>query len=299
MSSGKIKNKIETIDDYNYIDIRDITVIVPTLNEEQAIEYVLEDLQVNGYENILVVDGGSTDKTVEKVNNLKIELIPQQGNGKTGALKTAIKHINTPYFAILDGDCTYKGEDVGSLLSIAEPNVQVIGVRTKGRENIPLFNRFGNWAINTLFNLIFGTKLYDVCSGMYLLPTQFAKKMPLKTEGFDVEVEVAAYSSVKGQIKEISIGYYPRKGQQKLNSVKDGVKIFKTMIKLGLKLHTLRMIYLSSILLIIPGISLMALTWSLDLFEQIRIIGLVLIMLSLQGFTLYLVDTRTKNNHKK
>ena len=61
---------------------------------------------------------------------------------------------------------------------------QLIGARTQGRENISRVNRFGNWGINKIFNLFFGTNLTDVCSGLYMLETSFAKEIPFTTEGF-------------------------------------------------------------------------------------------------------------------
>jgi dolichol-phosphate mannosyltransferase len=288
-------NKQEYSHESSYLDINDVTIIVPTLNEEQAISKVIDDLQVNGYENVIIVDGGSTDKTLEEVKKHKIEIIPQEGMGKTGAIATAIKHVNTPYFALLDGDCTYKGEDIENLIPYVRENVEVIGLRTEGRANIPLLNRFGNWGINAIFNTVFGTKLEDVCSGMYILSTDFAKEIPFQTNGFDVEVEIAAHASKKGTIKEVPIGYHPRVGQQKLHPFRDGVKIMSRIIKLGSKLHPFRMIYLLTILLMFPGLLLIGLTWQMDFLEQARVIGLIMITLAIQGLTLYLVDIRLKS----
>ena len=221
-----------------FIEKEDITVIVPTLNEEKAIAYVIKSLKIEGYNNILVVDGHSSDDTINIVKNLNVKLVTQNGLGKTGGVKTALEFVNTPYIAIIDGDFTYSPQDLNMLLEICHNYNQVIGSR-QDRSNIKLLNRFGNTIINSMFNLIFGTNLTDVCSGLYVLKTQFAKKLVFNTEGFDVEVEIAAQAAESNSIREVPISYGKRIGVQKLNPIRDGYRIITRMVKLGLKYNPL------------------------------------------------------------
>jgi len=58
---------------------------------------------------------------------------------------------------------------------------QIIGVRVNGRGNISHLNRFGNWLITKTFNVLMGTKLSDVCSGMYLINSNVARQLELNT----------------------------------------------------------------------------------------------------------------------
>ena len=212
----------------------DVTIIIPTLNEEQAIEIVLNDIYFEGFHNILVIDGNSVDDTVPLVEKMRVPVYQQTGLGKTGALKTALQYVNTPYLGVIDGDCTYSAKDIGALLEKASHYNQVIGARSK-RNNIKNLNRFGNGVINLLFNLSFGTSLTDVCSGLYILKTSFAKEMTLETGGFDVEVEIAAQAAKSSKITEVPISYGKRIGTQKLNPFKDGVAITTTILKLSKK----------------------------------------------------------------
>lgn len=284
------------------IDFQDITVIVPTLNEEEAISLVINDLITQGYENIIVVDGNSTDRTVEIVKNQKIKLIYQKGKGKTGAIKSALDQIETPYFVLMDGDKTYGAEDIEKLFPFITNNHEVIGKRTKGRENISQINRFGNWIINKSFNLIFGTRLEDVCSGMYLLKTEFAKSIPFDTTGFDVEVEIAAYSAYYGSITETPIDYHPRIGTQKLQPFKDGYKIITSIFNIGFMLYPSRVMSLLAISLVFPGLILLSYPFLISFFSyQLSsiILGLILVVIALQGVTLYLVDIKIRNMAKK
>ena len=212
-----------------------VTVVVPVLNEEKAIESVIRDIIKEGYQNILVVDGYSSDKTVSRAEKTGVKLIFQEGMGKTGAVETAINIVVTPYLVFLDGDCTYDPKDIANIVIQLKNADLVIGMRTKGRENIPLFNRLGNWLINFEFNRLIGASLVDVCSGMYGLRTEFAKTLQFETSGFDVEVEIAAQAVKHGTVAEVPIQYYDRVGLQKLQPIRDGAQIMFSIFKMALK----------------------------------------------------------------
>ncbi|MEM3055427.1 MAG: glycosyltransferase family 2 protein, partial [Candidatus Bathyarchaeia archaeon] len=147
----------------------EVTIVLPTLNEEKAVRKVINELKKAGYNNILIVDGYSTDKTARIAESNGARVVLQHSRGKSGALETAVENVDTPFMLVMDCDCTYDPKDIEKLLAHAKIYDQVIGARINGRENIPRFNRLGNWLITAAFNTIMGTKLSDVCSGMYLI----------------------------------------------------------------------------------------------------------------------------------
>lgn len=207
----------------------DVTVVLPTLNEEHGIGQIISELKLVGYHNILVVDGYSTDGTAKVAESNGCCVVLQHSMGKCGAIETAIENVKTPYMLIMDGDCTYDPKDIGNLMAHAENYDQIIGVRANGRAHIPRLNRIGNRLITTTFNVLMGTKLSDVCSGMYLLKTETARQLRLNTKGFDVEVEIAAQTASRGKITEVPIDYRKRVGVQKLSSLKHGFQIVRTI----------------------------------------------------------------------
>jgi glycosyltransferase involved in cell wall biosynthesis len=232
----------------------DLTIVIPVLNEEEGIGKVIKEVKNEGYRNILVVDGYSTDKTVSIASNNGVKIVYQHGIGKTGAIKTAIDHIVTPYFIVMDGDCTYDPKDIHNFFPHLVNHDEIIGSRTFGRKNIPFLNRFGNWIINFCFNLLFGTNLIDVCSGMYALRTDFAKTLNLNTRGFDVEVEIAAQTAIEGSITQVPINYYERIGQQKLRPWKHGLQILSTVWKLAISNNPVFLFSALGALTIIPAL---------------------------------------------
>ena len=239
----------------------DLTVVIPTKNEEGAIGQVIDELRQEGYQNIIVIDGYSTDKTAQIVNSKNVELICQHGRGKTGAVKTAIERVNTPYLLIIDGDFTYPAKDIEHLLTHCSSYAQVIGVRDK--KNISGIHQFGNKIITGAFNLLFGAKLTDVCSGMYLINTQVAKELELSSKGFITEVEIASQTAAYHNITEVPIGYRERIGRSKLSTI-NGFGILTSVIKLSWKHNPLLFFSTIASFTIIPAVGILG--WVL--FQQ-------------------------------
>ena len=282
----------------DYVDIDDVTIVIPTLNEELAIGSVVEATIHEGFSKILVVDGHSVDNTVKIANQYGVKVLEQHGIGKTGALKTAIDHVTTPYMIIIDGDMTYDPKDFVKFLPHLNHYDEIIGIRKNGRENIPLLNRFGNWMINKTFNTFFGTNMNDVCSGLYSLNTKFAQNLVLDTQGFDVEVEIAAQAAWVGSISQIPISFRERVGIQKLQPFQDGLKILTTIFRLGMHFNPVSIFSGMAALSLIPALMLLGwsfLQWILGIwFEGVAFLGLVLLLFSIQAISLGVVSAQHK-----
>jgi glycosyltransferase involved in cell wall biosynthesis len=242
------------------ISKKDVTVVLPVLNEQAALGKLLTELKAEGFDRILVVDGYSNDLTLQIAHEFGVMWIQQHGVGKTGAIKTAIERVNTPYLLLMDGDYTYDPKDISKFLAHAENYDLIIGARTRDNGTIAPSHRFGNRFITGVFNFLFGTKLSDVLSGMYLLRTETAKSLDLYTTGFNVEVEIAAQVVNTGNITEVPINYRARIGKQKLSTWRDGLSILSATFNLA-RFHNPAFI-LSFIagLIALPGIGLLLYT---------------------------------------
>jgi dolichol-phosphate hexosyltransferase len=254
---------------------------LPILDEEMGIERVLEELKAEDYENILVVDGYSSDRSAEIAKRFGVQVIQQHGSGKTGSILTAAEFVNTPYMLVMDGDFTYSAKDIERFLLHAPHYDEIIGSRDKGA--IPASHRLGNFLITGLFNLLLGTKLSDVCSGMYLLSTKVARKLLLDSKGFDVEVEIAAQVSHDGLVTEVPISYRERIGKKKLSTWKDGWRILSSIFKLA---HHYNPVFLFSVLAgicVVPGTVLLG----YSAFEAFHGMSQILITIAGVGLLLF------------
>ncbi|MEM2410242.1 MAG: glycosyltransferase family 2 protein [Thermofilaceae archaeon] len=237
-----------------------VTIVIPTLNEEEAIGPVIDELRGFGWNNILVIDGNSDDATRTIAASKGAKVVVQEGRGKADAIKTAVKHVATPYVVVMDGDYTYPAKHIAELLekAVGEGLDEVIGARRRGREHIPLVNRFGNWVITKAFNLLFATHLSDVCSGMYLVRTDVLREVRFEAKGFSVEVEIAAHvASTTRRIDEIPIEYRRRIGRPKLGR-RHGFTIMLDALKLALRYNPVFLLFSASSLILVPSLTLAA-----------------------------------------
>jgi len=268
----------------------EVTVVLPVLDEEAAIGKVLDELKREGYPNILVVDGYSQDDTVKIARAAGAQVIMQHGTGKTGGIKTAIEYIETPYMLVMDGDGTYSAEDIKKFLTFAGKFDQILGNRAN--DNIPTLHRLGNWVINTSLNILFGTSISDVCTGMYLMRTDVARKLEYKSRGFNVEVELAIQNLWNGSVTEVPIGYGERLGKRKLSSWGDGFKILWTVIRMSLTFNPLFFLSAMGALFTLPGsyfivqqfylrLRFGALGWN----ESYFYLGLILFIIGINSFS--------------
>jgi glycosyltransferase involved in cell wall biosynthesis len=215
--------------DGRLVSPKDVTVVIPTLNESEGIGKVIDDIKMEGYDNLLVVDGFSNDGTPKIAEAKGAAVVMQHGPGKAGALKTAIGMVNTPYMVVMDGDDTYKAADIKNLLTFAGEFDEVIGARTEGRNNIPTVNRFGNWIVSRAYKLLFGSPITDVLSGMYVLNVEKTREIEMTSASFDIEVEIASAMAASGSVTQVPISYRKRIGKQKLRPSHGG-RILSTLL---------------------------------------------------------------------
>lgn len=282
----------------------EVTIVLPTLNEEEAIGQIICELRQSGYHNILVVDGYSIDGTTKVAESNGGIVIFQHSKGKCGAIETAIENVKTPYMLIMDGDCTYDPKDIEKFFAHAEKYDQIIGVRANGRRNIPKLNQFGNWLLTKTFNTLMGTKLSDLCSGMYLIKTDVARELELNTTGFDVEAEIVAQIATRGKVTEVPIDYRKRVGHQKLSAWRHGFQIIRTIFSLSRRYNPTLLFSAIMALLAIPAAILLG--WvALEVFlygvwhSGYALTGLMLLVLASQGSTVAAISVMMRRMEKR
>jgi glycosyltransferase involved in cell wall biosynthesis len=280
-----------------------VTVIIPVLNEREAIGIVLDDLKSQGFDNVIVVDGYSDDGTLDIAREKGAIVLQQHGAGKAGALVTAFDAIATPYLVVMDGDSTYKAADIHRLLIHAGEFDEVIGARTKGRENIPRLNRLGNLLISKAFKLLFGEPITDVLSGMYLLRTEKVREVEITSTSFDVEVEIAGSIASSGRITQVPIGYGERLGTQKLQA-RDGGRIIGTLFWMAYYCNPLLLFGAFISLSAVPAVGILA--WTL--YEKVAfnawhggyaLLGVMLLLVAAQGAALSFSSLLTKRSENR
>ena len=263
----------------------DYTVIIPVLNEAEALPIVLRELVENGVprERVLIVDGYSSDGSREIAESMGFRVILQEGKGKAMAIKTGVENTGSECIVFMDGDYTYPARYIHDLLRQLERGYDlVIGSRVyleKGSQS-SLF-KLGNKALSLFFKILFGVKLSDVLSGMYSARRKLLREIGFEFTGFSVESEIVAHAASTGfRVTEVPIGYRRRIGRKKL-SVRHGFKIAVDMVRLTWRYNPVFLIFALGALMLIPGLYL-------DIFVLYRWLyyGVVHHVRALAGITL-------------
>ncbi len=202
-------------------------VVVPMYNEVESIELMLNTL--NSLQlNFIVVDNNSTDGCYEIAVNMGAEVYQRDEYG-TGYGCAIMKGLDIAvqkgysYIGIVDCDVTYNPEYFLEMARYIPEYHMVLGVRKF--ENIAFFRRLGNNIHTYLANLLYGSSLKDVNTGLRLVEVaSFRNHVSEKFMGMVPQMTSFALRN-KLKIKEIPIEYQSRMGTSKLNKIKDGWEI--------------------------------------------------------------------------
>ncbi|MEM4589041.1 MAG: glycosyltransferase family 2 protein [Thermoplasmata archaeon] len=219
--------------------MEDVTFIIPAYNEEKSIGLLLTRInELYPKSNIIVIDNNSSDRTAKIAEKKGAAVVEEKKQGKANAVFKGFKHLETEYAIMMDADGTYLPEDSIKLIKLLkEENADVaLGSRLKGkRENgaISKINLIGNFILSLTASILY-QKISDVCTGHWAFTKkaiQHILEEGLNYSGFELEAEMFSKLSKAGfKIVELPISYKRRKTEAKLSSIKDGFKIFKTLI---------------------------------------------------------------------
>lgn len=225
-----------------------VVIFLPALNEERAIGQVIDripraQLEAAGYSvSVWVVDGNSTDRTLDVSQDKDASVFVQAGRGKGNGMRQAFDHLlhtrdhadggtaDPEFFLMLDADGTYPPESVPAFVeALAAGSDVVIGSRFRGRmadgAMTPL-NAMGNRVLSRLAQLLFRVSVTDLCTGMWGFTADALRQIPLEATGFDLEADLfgsACLSRVR--IGELPVDYAARIGPPKMLPLRSGLQI--------------------------------------------------------------------------
>jgi glycosyltransferase involved in cell wall biosynthesis len=210
-----------------------VAILLPTLNEERNIGKVIEGLKPLGAE-IVVIDGLSTDRTVEIARSLGARIILEPERGKGIAIKRAFREIDADYAIMMDADQTYPISSIPSFLQALRTHEVVSGSRFKGiiaQGSMSFVNSVGNRIICIWASILYMRLSSDICTGMWGFSRKAYKGMEITARGFDLEANLFTEAVKKGyKVKELPILYSRRGGASKIQ-ISDGVRVCGFLLK--------------------------------------------------------------------
>lgn len=194
---------------------KECCVIIPTYNNHQTIEQVINDV-LEYTDQVVVVNDGSTDTTEEIINKFdQIDIVSYPKNkGKGYALKHGFRFAwakGYEYAITIDSDGQHFASDLPNFVEMIDknPNTIIIGNRNMEQDGIPGKSSFGNRFSNFWFNVETGIKMPDTQSGYRLYPLESINKMKFFTRKYDFEIEVIVRAAWKGvNVTDVPIKIY-------------------------------------------------------------------------------------------
>lgn len=218
-----------------------IAVLIPCYNESKTIEKVVSEFRRELPEAVIYVyDNNSTDGTAELAKNAGAIVRYEYQQGKGNVIRRMFREIEAQVYLMVDGDDTYPAEAAREMVDcVLQHNADmVVGDRlssTYFTENKRPFHNFGNTIVRLGINKLFGANIKDIMTGYRAFSYQFVKSFPVLSKGFEIETEMSIHAvDYNMQVDNVIVDYRdrPEGSESKLNTVKDGIKVIKTIIKL-------------------------------------------------------------------
>lgn len=217
-----------------------VSLIIPVRNEEGCIGQVLREVSKRIVNEIIVVDGHSTDKTVKEAKKElreKDKLIVQKGKGYGAAFIEGFQVASGDVIIMMDADGSHNPADIPFILAkIKEGYEYVMGSRYaiggKSQDDT-LIRWFGNQLFTKLTNIVHGTRVTDSLYLFTAITREGLDRLTLESPGFEfcTEILVKAHNARLRFMEVPAIERARYKGKSKVNAFFDGIKILRAILR--------------------------------------------------------------------
>ncbi len=215
-----------------------VSVIIPTLNEAENLPFVLPRIPT-WVDEVLLVDGRSTDKTIEVARALRpdIRVVLEHKPGKGAALRCGLEAASGDIVVLIDADGSNDPTEihgfVGALLSGADFAKGTRFIQGAGSDDISLLRWFGNMSFTSIVRVFFGGAYTDLCYGYNAFWRKELYRLALDGDGFEIETIMNIRALRKGlRVAEVPSFEHPRiHGSSNLNTFRDGWRVLKAIFR--------------------------------------------------------------------
>jgi glycosyltransferase involved in cell wall biosynthesis len=227
-----------------------VSVVIPALNEERNLPHVFAKLPA-GISEVIVVDGGSVDRTVEVARELRpdVVIVQQTRTGKGNALACGFAACTGDIIVMIDADGSTDPAEIPLFVEQLLAGADFVkGSRfDKGgrSHDITPLRKLGNDGLNMVVNVLFGTRFTDLCYGYNAFWRRVVPSLQLPAttlprpldgsklwgDGFEIETMINIRAAVDGmKVGEVgSVEHARIHGETNLNTFRDGFRVLRTI----------------------------------------------------------------------
>ncbi len=225
----------------------EISIILPSLDPDEKMISVVEELIANSFTDIIIINDGSDKEHIapfEHVEKFKecTVLTHEANKGKGRALKTGFEYVqknrkNSRGVITIDGDGQHTVHDIKECAKefLKLNDTVVLGARNFNDANVPPRSRFGNKLTAFLFRVIFGLVLNDTQTGLRAIPYSFLTQLcHVSGERFEYETNMLLhFKKANIKIKEVSIAtvYLDDNKTSHFNPILDSLRVYAIIFR--------------------------------------------------------------------
>ena len=215
-----------------------VSVIIPTLNEAENLRHVLPTLP-DLIDELVIVDGGSTDGTVDVVEELypQAKVVIDERHGKGHALQSGFAAASCDIIVMMDADGSMDPLDIATFVAALNAGADIAKgsrfLQGGGSSDLTVLRTFGNFVLTQTVRLAFGGRYSDLCYGYMAFWRDVLPTFDGGVAGFEVETFLNVRALAAGlRIVEVASFESERiHGVSHLRTFRDGTRVLRTIAR--------------------------------------------------------------------
>ena len=212
-------------------------MVVPTLNEIDGMKKIMPQINRSWVDEIIIVDGGSTDGTIEESQKLGFKIVHQTSRGVGDAYRLGIEATNCDYILFFSPDGNHEIKDIPILINKIKSGYEIVHINRFGKtsksEDPGLITGFGNRMFTFFVNVFFGGHFGDCLDGFKIIKrnTILELKLDAKRENYEQQICIRA-AKLGIRIFEVD-GNEPKRigGERKMSPLYTGYQLSRQILR--------------------------------------------------------------------
>jgi glycosyltransferase involved in cell wall biosynthesis len=218
--------------------LESVSVVIPALNEERNIGWVLARIPA-WVDEVIVVNGRSSDDTDGAALRARpdVVLLHELRHGKGSAVRAGLARASGDVVALLDADGSMEPQELGRFLEALGSGADLAkGSRFMpggASRDITRTRAIGNRMLVRSVNLLYGARFTELCYGYMALRRSAIPRLGLSADGFEIETQIVTHSLRAGlRVTEVPSVEAPRRaGESNLHPVRDGTRVLRELLR--------------------------------------------------------------------